>query len=93
MDDARSEIPEEEQELTGLPVLDTEAGADLVDSIERGEPPTLHFLHVLLPHVPYRFLPTGQAYDDIAAMAERGEFDPDPDISDDPAAGRSRSSD
>lgn len=86
VDDARSETAPEQGVLTGLPILDTEAGTDLVDSIERGEPPTLHFLHVLLPHVPYRFLPTGQAYDDIEAMAERDEFDTDPDISDDPAA-------
>lgn len=86
VDDARSETAPEEGALTGLPVLDTEAGSGFIDSIERGEPPTLHFLHVLLPHVPYRFLPTGQAYDDIEAMAEREEFDTDPDISDDPAA-------
>ncbi len=31
--------------------------------IERDEPPTLHFLHILLPHVPYRYLPSGLQYD------------------------------
>jgi hypothetical protein len=31
-------------------------------SIRRGEEPTLHFLHVLLPHVEYRYLPDGQQY-------------------------------
>lgn len=88
VDEARSEgaAAENEWGLTGLPVLSVESTSDLLTSIERDEPPTLHFLHVLLPHVPYRFLPSGHAYDDIGAMAARGEFDTSPDISDDPAA-------
>ena len=88
VDEARSEGAADENEwgLTGLPVLSVESTSDLLTSIERDEPPTLHFLHVLLPHVPYRFLPSGHAYDDIGAMAARGEFDTNPDISDDPAA-------
>ena len=35
---------------------------DLVASIERGQDPTLHFLHLLLPHTPYKFLPDGMRY-------------------------------
>jgi hypothetical protein len=31
-------------------------------SIEPSERPRLHVLHVLLPHVPYRYLPSGRAY-------------------------------
>jgi hypothetical protein len=36
--------------------------ARFLSSIRRDEPPTLHFLHILLPHVPYRFLPSGAQY-------------------------------
>lgn len=32
-------------------------------SIERDEEPTVHFLHVLIPHVAYRYLPSGLTYD------------------------------
>ena len=35
---------------------------DLVASIEGGQDPTLHFLHLLLPHTPYKFLPDGMRY-------------------------------
>ena len=31
-------------------------------SIESGEPPGLHFAHVMLPHMPYRYLPSGRVY-------------------------------
>jgi len=34
----------------------------LVSSIEEDEDPTLHFLHILLPHTPYTFLPDGRRY-------------------------------
>jgi hypothetical protein len=34
-----------------------------VDGIDEGEGPTLHFLHLLLPHQPWRFLPSGGTYD------------------------------
>lgn len=33
-----------------------------IDSIRRGEPNTLHFLHILLPHVSYTYLPSGMSY-------------------------------
>lgn len=33
-----------------------------VDSIERDEPATLHFLHILLPHQPWRYYGDGQVY-------------------------------
>lgn len=37
--------------------------AQFLSGIRRGEAPTLHFLHILLPHVPYRFLPSGLQYE------------------------------
>jgi hypothetical protein len=33
-----------------------------LDGMNPAEPPTLHFLHLLLPHVAYRFLPSGREY-------------------------------
>ena len=33
-----------------------------LDGMNPAEPPTLHFLHLLLPHVSYRFLPSGREY-------------------------------
>jgi hypothetical protein len=35
---------------------------DFLRSFRAGEPPTLHVLHLLLPHVPLRFLPSGLEY-------------------------------
>ena len=35
-----------------------------VDEIDGDEPPTLHFLHVLLPHKSWRYLPSGHRYPD-----------------------------
>ncbi len=49
----------------GLPVLRLDTVDKLISSIEVGEQPTLHFLHVQLPHTPYKFLPGGQAYSEI----------------------------
>lgn len=42
-----------------------------LDAAWSGEPPTLHFLHVLVPHRPWRYLPTGHVYDEgrIAGFA------------------------
>jgi hypothetical protein len=34
----------------------------LIDGLGRGEQPSLSFLHVLLPHTPWQYLPTGQQY-------------------------------
>jgi hypothetical protein len=36
--------------------------------------PALHFIHLLLPHKPWRFLPSGQRYDERDPMP--GEIDP-----------------
>jgi hypothetical protein len=33
-----------------------------VDAIEGGSQPRLHFIHILLPHVPFRYLPSGTRY-------------------------------
>lgn len=41
----------------------------LVEGIADDTRPTLHYLHLLLPHVPYRYLPSGLRYDG-----------PDPDL-------------
>jgi len=46
--------------------LDPRAMAALLDGIE-SDPGGLHFIHFLLPHVPWRYLPTGQDY-------QRGEI-------------------
>jgi hypothetical protein len=35
---------------------------DFVDRIEGGSPPRLHLIHVLLPHVPLQYLPSGHRY-------------------------------
>ena len=35
---------------------------DFVASLTPSDRPTLHFLHLLLPHAPYRFLPSGATY-------------------------------
>ena len=56
-----------------LPVLQPEVVTSLLASIERDEDPTLHYAHVLLPHVPYRFLPSGQAYDTYESSKARGD--------------------
>jgi hypothetical protein len=35
---------------------------EFVDEIEGGRQPRLHLIHILLPHVPYQYLPSGQLY-------------------------------
>lgn len=35
---------------------------EFVAQIEGGSRPRLHFIHILLPHVPFRFLPSGRRY-------------------------------
>lgn len=35
---------------------------DFIDTLHPTPQPTLHFLHVLLPHIPYLWLPSGKAY-------------------------------
>jgi hypothetical protein len=36
--------------------------SQFLDTMHGDEKPTLHFLHILLPHVAYRYLPDGQQY-------------------------------
>ena len=36
--------------------------ADFLERLEASDQPTLHFLHLLLPHQPFRFLPSGARY-------------------------------
>ena len=35
---------------------------DFIETLQEGERPTLYFLHVLLPHSPYIWLPSGKQY-------------------------------
>jgi Sulfatase len=35
---------------------------EFVDGIEGGRQPRLHLIHILLPHVPYQYLPSGRFY-------------------------------
>jgi hypothetical protein len=35
---------------------------EFVDGIEGGRQPRLHLIHILLPHVPYQYLPSGHRY-------------------------------
>ena len=57
------------REDTGGEVLDDllerrpESLSRFLRGIRRGEPPTLHFLHLLAPHTPYRHLPDGHQYE------------------------------
>lgn len=55
-----------------------------IESIRRGEANTLHFLHILLPHVKYTYLPSGANYQgtDDEGLLDRGL--PDPVWTDDP---------
>ena len=53
----------------GLPQLSLQSVDDLIGSIERGQDPTLHFLHLLLPHGPYVYLPDGRRYTAAPARA------------------------
>jgi hypothetical protein len=69
----------------GFPVLQLNEFRRFLDSIEEDEEPTLHFLHVQLPHSPYRFLPDGRAYaeggideDELAAILEDRPTEPYP---------------
>jgi len=35
---------------------------EFLDSLRPTERPTVHFLHILLPHIPFRYLPSGATY-------------------------------
>lgn len=44
-----------------------------LSQLERPDRPRLHFVHVVLPHGPWRYLPSGQRYDEVDPMP--GEVD------------------
>ena len=39
-------------------------------SFRRGEPPTLHYLHLMLPHVPWRYFPSGAEYQTLGGARD-----------------------
>lgn len=60
--------PEDEGLFQGLDIGQPERFRSLLEGLDAPQP-ALHFLHLLLPHVPYRHLPSGTIYDG-----------PDPDL-------------
>ena len=50
-----------------------------VAAMEASELPRLHYLHSLLPHVPWRFRPDGSTYADIALPGYFSQWDTDAD--------------
>ncbi|MBA3401218.1 MAG: sulfatase-like hydrolase/transferase [Actinobacteria bacterium] len=49
----------------GLPREQRLGFSEFLDGIDRGEPAaSLHFLHVMLPHTPWQFFPSGRSYGD-----------------------------
>ena len=51
-----------------MPTFELPDVTDFVASIEEGEGPTVHFLHVQLPHSPYVFAPDGRVYQDRTSV-------------------------
>ena len=54
-----------------------------VDGLDRDEPHTLSFIHILLPHTPWQYLPTGQQYTppagkEVPGVNEGGVWTRDP---------------
>ncbi len=41
--------------------------ARFLDAIAPNESPALHFIHVMLPHIPWRYLPSGKEYGHVGA--------------------------
>ncbi|NQX87481.1 MAG: sulfatase-like hydrolase/transferase [Halioglobus sp.] len=41
---------------------EVEVFREFVDSIDDGKIPSLHYIHVLLPHAPFKYLPSGKHY-------------------------------
>ena len=41
---------------------------DFIETIQGKERPTLYFAHILLPHIPYKWLPSGKHYSSQTAM-------------------------
>ena len=66
IDDAVAEARAQDGGAGGFPVLQIDSFESLLSSIEAGEDPALHFLHLQLPHTPYRYLPDGRTYDEAA---------------------------
>jgi hypothetical protein len=44
-----------------------------LEGLKPSDRPTLHFLHLLLPHTPYRFLPSGTEYSSPGSVAKTGD--------------------
>ena len=51
-----------------------ETAEQFIDSIDSRDPPTLHFLHLTLPHSPTIYLPSGKAYEEIENILVGGEL-------------------
>jgi hypothetical protein len=52
---------------------------DFLAGLEDSQRPTMHFLHLLLPHAPWRYQPSGTEYDDKSfAVAHKTEEAPAP---------------
>ena len=49
-----------------------------IATMAASELPRLHYLHSLLPHVPWRFRPDGSTYADIALPGYFSQWDEDP---------------
>jgi hypothetical protein len=64
-------------ELDGRALTQESAFDEFVNSISSGTRPTLNFLHVEVPHVPWRYLPSGQRYDvhglDVPGLVGRND--------------------
>ena len=62
-DDARAEAPNTRSNLQGARNIRLE---EWINSIKPTKRPTLNFKHVLLPHVPWQYLPDGRQYRRVA---------------------------
>ncbi|MGH9031779.1 MAG: sulfatase-like hydrolase/transferase [Acidimicrobiia bacterium] len=58
----------QERVLAALEADRTALFESFLSEIQPGEKPTLHFLHLLLPHVQFEFLPSGRRYGGAAYM-------------------------
>ncbi len=69
------------------PSQQVEVAGDFISRITSTERPTLHFLHLLLPHRPWQLLPDGSSYDDDERDAGvRYQMPDDPWLAEDEAA-------
>jgi hypothetical protein len=60
------------------PDVQLEVAGTFIDRIRAHEPPTLHFLHALLPHRPWFLAPDGTRVDDPEVGADGGRVPADP---------------